>query len=179
MTEQETTTTTLVCVNHPNRTTYLRCGRCNDPICPDCAVLTPTGYRCRKCVTSQQKVYNTARWYDYPLSMVIAAAIGFGGSLIASRLGFFTLFVAPIAGIIVAEAVRFVIRRRRSKRLFQAATAGAIIGGLPLLLISLLSILLSGRGSLIGLLPLVWQGLYIFLMASTAYYRLSGIRMGR
>jgi hypothetical protein len=34
---------------------------------------------------------------------------------------------------------------------------------------------------ILGLSPLsiLWQGAYIFLMASTLYYRLSGIQIGR
>ncbi len=172
----------VVCVNHPNRSTSLRCNRCGDPICPECAVLTPTGYRCKKCVRSQQKVYVTARGYDYPLSFAVAAILSFGGSYIIRFLGFFAIFVAPIAGVIIAEAVRWVIRKRRGKALFQVATAGAIAGALPMLLLYLilgLATLTGGRGGFTGILSLVWQGLYVFLVASTVYYRLSGIQMGR
>lgn len=180
---QEITPPSLVCVNHPNRPTSLRCNRCSDPICPECAVLTPTGYRCRKCVRGQQKVYTTARWWDYPLAFGVAALLGFAGSYLASLLGFFTLFVAPIAGVIIAEAVRWVVRKHRGRALFQVATAGAIAGSAPMLLLHLaplLAMLLGGRGgSFLGLLPLLWQGLYVFLAASTVYYRLSGIQMRR
>jgi hypothetical protein len=173
-----------VCVNHPDRPTNLRCNRCGDPICPQCAVLTPTGYRCKKCVRGQQKVFDTAQTIDYPVAIVIAAVLGFLGSFVASFLGFFTIFIAPVAGVIVAEAVRAAVRRRRARGLFIAAAAAAAAGGLPLLLLPLLQILVgvsagSGGMALGGLLPLVWRGLYVFLVASTAYYRLSGIQMGR
>lgn len=95
-------------------------------------------------------------------------------------MGFFTLFIAPIAGVIIAEAVRWVVRRRRSRSLFLTATAGALVGSLPSLLILLLSVILSGlgMGSLSALLPLLWRALYVFLVTSTIYYRLSGIRVG-
>ncbi len=169
--------TPMVCVNHPNRPTSLRCNRCGDPICPECAVLTPTGYRCKKCVRNQQKVYVTALKRDYPISFFVAALLSFGGSYIASFLGFFTIFIAPVAGVIIAEAVRWSIKRRRGKSLFQVATAGAIAGALPLLLLYLIATLISlvsGHG-IFDLLSLVWHGIYIFLVASTVYYRLSGI----
>ncbi len=178
MSQETKTTTTLVCYNHPDRETMLRCNRCDRPICTSCAVLTPTGYRCKECVRGQQKVFDTAQWIDYPLAFVVAGVIAFIGSMIASYLGFFTIFIAPIVGVVLAEAVRWVVRRRRAKLLFQIATAGAVLGALPLFLLALFGGLLGGRIGGVGLLGLIWPGVYVFLMASTAYYRLSGIRIG-
>jgi hypothetical protein len=176
------TMTQLVCVNHPNRPTGLRCSRCSDPICPSCAVLTETGYRCRKCLKAQQKVFTTAKTVDYPLAFVVAALIAFVGSYFASFIGFFAIFIGPIAGVAASEAVRFVTGRRRGKRLFQVATIGVVIGSLPLLLGEVLYALLvlsAGNVSIFGLLGLVWQSIFTFLAASTAYYRMSGIQMRR
>ena len=45
----------MYCYNHPQRETVLRCNRCERPMCTSCAVLTPTGYRCKECVRGQQK----------------------------------------------------------------------------------------------------------------------------
>ncbi len=166
----------LYCANHPTVETSLRCNNCEKPICPKCAVLTPTGYRCKDCVRVQQKVFDTATVIDYPLAFVVAAILTFAGSYIASFLSFFVIFVAPIAGVIAAEVVRFVIRRRRSPKLFLVAAAGAALGSLPLLLGSLFGLLLGGR-YLGGLLGLVWQGLYAFMVTSSFYYRLRGINI--
>ena len=80
---------TLYCVNHPTVETNLRCNNCEKPICPKCAVLTPTGYRCKECVRSQQKVFNTATWFDYPLSFIIAAVLSYIGSFAVSFVSFF------------------------------------------------------------------------------------------
>lgn len=180
MTEQ-TTTTKLYCYRHPQRETRLRCNRCERPICTECAVLTPTGYRCVECVRSQQKVFETAQWSDYPLAIIIAGVLSFFGSYLASLFGFFTIFIAPIVGVVIAEAVRWVVRRRRSRLLFRMITAAAVVGSLPLLLISLINIFFimgaHGGAAFTGLLPLVWRGLYTFLVASSLYYRLSGIRL--
>ena len=93
----------LYCANHPKVQTSLRCNSCEKPICPKCAVLTPTGYRCRECVRGRQKVFETAQWWDYPLTFIAAGGISLLGSLVTSRLGFLTLFVAPIIGIIIAD----------------------------------------------------------------------------
>ena len=48
------------CANHPDRETMLRCNKCDKPICYECAVLTPVGYRCKECVREQQNVYYNA-----------------------------------------------------------------------------------------------------------------------
>lgn len=165
---------TLYCANHPNVETSLRCKTCGKPICPKCAVLTPTGYSCRECLRGQQRAFDTAEWYDYPLAFFLAGFISLLGSFIVGVVGFFTIFIAPIAGMIIAETVRFVVRKRRSPQLFTLTAIGAALGSLPLPLLLILSLLFPEfrGGSLIGLL---WQGLYAFTVTSTVYYRLRGV----
>jgi len=184
MTEQvrDVSTDTLFCANHPTRETHLRCNRCEKPICPECAVLTSVGYRCRECVRGQQKVFETALWYDYAVAAGVAAVLsGIAGALI-SRLGFFVIFLAPVVGGAIAEVVRWAVRRRRSRYLGYAAVGGAILGALPMFLLPLLGVLLGAAGGEAGvafgsLARLLWPGLYLFLSASTLYYRLRGIRI--
>ncbi|MEN6570951.1 MAG: hypothetical protein ABFD24_03825 [Anaerolineaceae bacterium] len=171
----ETPPETLYCYIHPNRETVLRCNRCNRPICSSCAILTPTGYRCKECVRGQQKIFDTARWWDYPLAVVVAGGMAMLASLIGSRFGFFTIFVAPITGMIIAEAVRAVVSKHRSKPLLWAATAASFLGAILLSLGTLLLIFV--QGSLAGLLGLIWPAVFAFLTASTVYYRLAGIRL--
>lgn len=167
----------MVCYNHPDRETMLRCNRCERPICTSCAVLTPTGYRCKECVRGQQKIFDTAQWVDYPLAFIVAGVLSFAGSWVSQMLGWFIIFVGPIVGVVISEVVRWVVHRRRSRLLWQIALAGTILGALPVLLIGLLRILLVGAGGF-SLFSLLWPGVYIFLVASTTYYRLSGIRIG-
>lgn len=163
------------CANHPGVETSLRCNNCDKPICPKCAVLTPTGYRCKDCVRNQQKIFNTAAWYDFPLAFLIAGGLSFAGSTVASFVGFFIIFIAPIAGVIIAEAVRWIVHRRRSNALFLTAAIGAVMGCLPALLPPLGRLLLGGGfGSIWGL---VLQGVYTFIVTSTVYYRLRGINI--
>ncbi len=173
---QDAEGTKTVCYNHPDRETMLRCNRCERPICTSCAVLTPTGYRCKECVRGQQKVFDTAQWVDYPLALVVAGVLAFAGSFAAQLLGFFTIFIAPIVGVMIAEAVRWVVRRRRSRLLYQIAAGGALVGSLPFLLIGLIGLIFSGSG-LYSLIGLIWPAVYTFLVVSTAYYRLSGIQI--
>lgn len=172
---------TMYCYKHPDRETLLRCNKCEQPICPSCAVLTPTGYRCKDCISGQQKVYDTAKTRDYLLAIPIAAILGLVGSL-SAEMGFFVIFLAPIVGVIIAETVRWAVRRRRSRLLSQLTTVAAAVGSLPPVIIYLLGLLLAGSG-LEGLsvtsviMPLIWQSLYTVLVSSSTYYRLHGIRV--
>jgi hypothetical protein len=166
---------TLYCENHPSVETTLRCNRCEKPICAKCAVLTETGYRCTDCVRTQQKTFDTATWIDYILAIGIAVIMAYIGSLLTSRIGFFTIFLAPIAGIVIAEVIRFAIRRRRSRRLFQATAAATAIGGLlPILSLLALTGLTIG---FTGLFYFIWPVVYTVLVTSTVYYRLAGIQL--
>ena len=172
----------LFCTNHPQRETSLRCNRCEKLICPQCAVLTPTGYRCKECVRGHQKIFNTATWMDYPLAFVTAGIISYIGSLITSRIGFFTLILAPVVGIAVAEAIRFIIRKRRAPGLYATALLGTLLGSLvgviPLLIALLLSLFMPSNG--LGIqyfLVLAIRALYIVLVSTSMYYRLTGTRL--
>ncbi len=169
----------LYCENHPDRETALRCNRCNKLICPECAVSTPTGYRCRECVRGQQKVFDTSEWYDYPAAVVIGGFLSFLGSLIIARLSFWflSILLAPGAGVLIAEIVRAVIRRRRGRRLYMASAAAVVIGSLPILLLGLLGAVLGGGG--FSLFSFLLQGYYTFAVSTSFYTRLSGIQLRR
>jgi MFS family permease len=169
----ESTDNKLYCTWHSDRETYLRCNRCEKPMCVDCAVKTPTGYRCKECVRGQQKIFETAITQDYIFGILIALALGYIGGLIATRISFFVIFLAPFAGGIIAEAVRKVIQKRRSKKLFQAVTAAAVLGGL----ISASPLLLGLLFGSINLFGIIWISVYIVLMTSALYYRLAGIQI--
>lgn len=184
----ETDTTTLYCYVHPNRPTTLRCNRCDRPICAQCAVRTPTGYRCKECVKSQQKIFDTAQWYDYIIAFVVAAvASGITSVLVALASGFFfgilVLFLAPGAGAVIGNVILRFIRNRRSRALFLTCAIGMVAGAIPALLIFSLPVLLALlSGSLsagIGaLLPAIWEVVYLFLAVPAAYTQISGLRIG-
>lgn len=165
------TTLQSFCANHPSVETSLRCNKCEKPICAKCAVLTPTGYRCKECIKEQQKIFDTAIWYDYLLIFVVVFALAYLGSRISLWIGFFTIFLAPIAGGLIAEAARLVTRRRRSRYLFILAGVAAVLGCIPVIIIFIqLHNVVSLR--------FLYQIIYTVLMTSTMFYRLSGIRIG-
>jgi hypothetical protein len=175
MTEE---TTTQYCYVHSNRETGLRCNRCEQPICVQCAVHTPTGYRCKECVREQQKIFNTAEWYDYLIGFGTAAILSLLASIILSVIsgfmGFFMWFVsfaiAGAAGVIIANLTQTALRKRRSKQLFWLVAAGVVAGALPVILFLLFT------GSFFSI---IWQGIYLFTATPTVYARISGFQLRR
>ena len=169
--------TPTYCANHPGVETSLRCNKCGKPICAKCAVRTPTGYRCKECVRGQLKIFDTAVWYDYLLGFATAAILGCLASLLAtlvSSLGFigWILIVvgAPTAGIVIAEGVRLVTRKHRSRALFITIAAAVVVGALPVILFQLFNM---------NFFSLIFQGIYLFIATPVVYTRLSGIQLNR
>lgn len=172
----------MFCYAHPQRETLLRCNRCERPMCTACAVLTPTGYRCKECVRGQQKIFDTAQWWDYPLTIVIAGALAYIGSILVNFVGFFTIFLAPVAGMVISEAVRRALRKRRARVIPLVAAGATLVGGLISPLINIVLMLLfavpGGAGNMLSsLFYLLWPTIYAIVAASTVFYRLKGIRV--
>lgn len=174
----ETTTETLYCYVHPTRETALRCNNCNRPICTACAVRTPIGYRCRECVKGQQKAFDTSEWYDYITGFVVAVLLSGVASFLVTfigGIGFFGWFLiaagAPSAAVAIAEGVRLVTGKRRSRPLFITVAVGVVMGALPVILLQLL---LSRN-----LFGIVFQIIYLVIAVPVVYSRLSGIQLFR
>ena len=163
------------CANHPTVETMLRCSRCNKLICPKCAIKSPVGYRCPECVKSQQKIFDTAIIWDYPLGMIVAGILSVIASFLISLIGmigffgwFLVIAAAPTAGMVIAEGTRFVIHRHRSRSLFIAITVAVGLGALPMLLINLISF---------NLFAIAFQAIYLVTAIPAVYTRLSGIQL--
>lgn len=165
------------CANHPDRETGLRCNRCGKYICSLCAVQTPTGYRCRECVRGQQKVFETAKSRDYIIAFVVAAVLSAIGGWLSSFIGFFTIFLAPLAGNLIASAIRATTGRRRSPLLFRAGATGVVLGAAPFILLPLVLLVTNGSG--LAIFGVIWPLVYSAIAAPTTYYRLSGIQINR
>ncbi len=158
---------TLYCANHPDRETLLRCNKCNKPICLDCAVLTPVGYRCKECVRTQQDKFYTATATNQVLGAIGAVIsgllLGFGAALLGRFFGFgfigilIVIFGGPALGGALAELIWQLSGRKRARNFHVLATALTVLIAAPL-------IFLSGNW-------LLGFGLLI-LAASTIYARL-------
>ena len=49
------------CYRHGDRETYVRCSRCDRPICPDCMIEAPVGFQCPECVREGNKELRQGR----------------------------------------------------------------------------------------------------------------------
>ena len=171
------------CVNHPDVETYLRCNKCGQPICAKCAVLTPVGYRCKDCVRAQQRVfYKSFRPIYYLLAAVVALPLGLVAGWLIPSLGWFAVVLGPVAGAGIAEVVRWAIQSRRGPYTWLVVCGCIVVGALPQLVLSLLSLLslalIPEGGGLYtgGLLRLVWTVVYLVAATGAAYAR---VRPGR
>ncbi len=72
----ESPVTAPVCYRHPAKETYVRCTRCDRPICPDCMNAASVGHQCPECVAEGRRTQRSAR-------------TAFGGS-VAGRAGVVT-----------------------------------------------------------------------------------------
>jgi len=170
----------VTCANHPKVETRLRCNKCGKPICTRCAVRTPVGYRCPSCVNRQQRAF----YADFkPAYYAVAGLVALPLSLVAGwllpRLGWYVVLLGPIVGGGIAEAARWAVRRRRGEYTWLVVCGSIVLGALPAIALSLLSLfgnvgqappmLASLAG---GLLRLLWVGVYLLTAVGAAYARL-------
>lgn len=122
------------CARHPQVVTYLRCGRCDTPICPRCLIQTPVGARCRECANvSRLPTFDVTPAYfarGFAAAMVSGAVVGsiWGGLKGPVGFGFFfAILLGLAAGWAVSESVSLATNRKRGLALQICAVAGVAL----------------------------------------------------
>ena len=134
----------LYCYRHPDRAVYVRCGRCDRPICTGCAMLGPVGMRCKDCGKPAYDPLTSFTPRQLVLGLGVALVGGVVAAFIASRIGFFSIIVSFFAGGLVAQAVVRVtgykhgprmlaagLRRDRGRRIDRVRARRAVDAGRP------------------------------------------------
>jgi hypothetical protein len=120
----------LHCYRHPGRETWVRCGRCEQPICSRCAMQGPVGLRCKTCGKPSRDPLGSLR----PTQLAIAAAVSLGGGAIVGYVGsamqIFGLVAAFFGGGLIAEALDRTVGIKRGRRILAIALPGIVAGGL-------------------------------------------------
>lgn len=119
----------MTCYRHPKVETSLRCSRCEKPICTDCAVLTPVGYRCRECGKERSATRSLAPKQLVP-GLIVGFGVPFGAGYLATivPIGFFLIFVGAAVGSAVGQLLRKVIGMKSSPMLAIVSVAGYFLG---------------------------------------------------
>jgi hypothetical protein len=120
--------TPLYCANHPNVETYLRCGKCEKPICARCRVSTPVGFRCFECARLQ--VLPT-----YAISADVYLKAGLAGFAAATVTGIlmgllpnWEFWAALLMAVVVPEAIAIASNQKRGPGLQYIAIVMIAVG---------------------------------------------------
>jgi hypothetical protein len=121
------------CARHPQVETYLRCGRCETPICPRCLVQTPVGARCRNCanVRTLPTFDVTPLFFARAQTAALVSGVTCGAIwayLLPDFFGFFMMLIIGFAlGWAVSESVSLATNHKRGLGLQISAVMGVVL----------------------------------------------------
>lgn len=118
----------LHCYRHPDRETWIRCGRCDQPICTRCAMQGPVGFRCRECGRPARDPLTSIRTSQLAVGLGISILGGLVVGLVAGRIGFLGLLLAWFAGGLIADAVIRFVGFKRGPKVMAMLFGGILIG---------------------------------------------------
>ena len=118
----------LFCYRHPDRETWLRCGRCDEPICTKCAVQGPVGSRCRQCGVLRNDPLTSFTPRQLVLGTGAAIVAGGVAGFVATYIGYFSIIVGYFAGRLVADVVTRVIGYKRGPVMLAIIFGSIILG---------------------------------------------------
>ena len=120
---------TLFCYRHPDRETYVRCGRCDRPICSRCAMQGPVGMRCKVCGTPPRSPLHTLTPAQFGAGTAVSLGAGTVAGFVGLQLGFlFAICIGPIIGGLLGEAVMRATGYKRGPLMWLLVGAGIVLG---------------------------------------------------
>jgi hypothetical protein len=120
----------LYCYRHPDRETWVRCGRCDQPICTGCAMQGPVGLRCKTCGKPSRDALTSLKPSQIGIGFAVALGLGAAAGWIGAQLGFLMIVLGFFAGTLIAEVIDRSIGIKRGPRIAAVAVAGIALGGL-------------------------------------------------
>jgi hypothetical protein len=118
----------LYCANHPNEETYVRCSRCEKPICARCRVRTPVGFRCFDCANLQVLPTYAVSADFYLKSAILGFAVAGLAGVLMGLFPAFEFWAALLMGIVIPEAVTRGANMKRGPGLQMVAVAAVLFG---------------------------------------------------
>jgi hypothetical protein len=122
----------VFCARHPKVETGLRCGRCDTPICPACAVFTDVGARCPTCAPARKlpQLEVGPVWIARGVAAAVGAGLAAGGLwglLLPGVVGLIAILAGAGVGYVVGESVAVATNRKSGPVLQVVAGVGALI----------------------------------------------------
>ncbi len=118
----------MYCPKHPNEETYLRCARCDTPICAKCRVSTPVGFRCYDCANVQSVPTYALDTSVYVRAAAFGLVVGGAAGVLMGLFPGFEFWTALLMGIAVPEAVAAGANQKRGPGL-QMVAIGVVLFG--------------------------------------------------
>jgi hypothetical protein len=108
----------------------LLCCKCGEVICPECAVQTPVGFRCRDCANITKLPTFRVATKHYVIAalvgVVLAVAFGLAWAFAVPPMGYLNLIVGPAIGAGIGYLISLSVNRKRGLGL--AIIAGGSMG---------------------------------------------------
>ncbi|MDZ7728538.1 MAG: hypothetical protein U5Q44_10310 [Dehalococcoidia bacterium] len=132
-TEGETATRGLVLCPTDGVETALRCGRCDQPICPRCMVMSPVGARCKTCSPMRKAPMYTLGVQHIlravGTALIGGAVMGIAWGLVGSAFsfGFLLLLVGVALGWAFTKMMEFGTGYKRGPIVVACAVGGLLM----------------------------------------------------
>ena len=139
-------TQTNYCLRHSKTETNLRCGRCEEYICPECMVQTPVGFRCPDCGKARRvPTYDVTPLFltrgiaaGLAISVALGVALGLLVRLLIEVPEVPLLRFLPLVGVVgigylIGEGISLAVNRKMGRSLKFVAAGSMLVSYLTII----------------------------------------------